>query len=55
MVNADPADLVLSNLDKLLPDPEALSEDIHSHPELSMQETRTAALAADRLRASGPG
>src|SRR6185437_3276888 len=26
---------------------------IHAHPELSMQETRTAAIAADRLRAAG--
>src|SRR6185437_1842445 len=25
----------------------------HSHPELSMQETRTSGLAADRLRAAG--
>src|SRR4029078_3013758 len=31
----------------------ALYKDVHSHPELSMQETRTANLAADRLRASG--
>jgi amidohydrolase len=52
MANAPPADLVLSNLEKLLPDLEALYKDVHSHPELSMQETRTAALAADRLRAS---
>jgi len=27
--------------------------DIHAHPELSMQETRTAGVAADRLRAAG--
>jgi amidohydrolase len=52
MANAPPADLVLSNLERLLPDLEALYKDVHSHPELSMQETRTAALAADRLRAS---
>lgn len=30
----------------LLPDLEALYKDIHAHPELSMQETRTATLAA---------
>jgi amidohydrolase len=47
------ADAVLRKLDGLLPDLEALYKDVHSHPELSMQETRTAALAADRLRASG--
>src|SRR3954447_6277490 len=44
---------VLRNLDGLLPDLEALYKDVHSHPELSMQETRTAGLAADRLRAAG--
>jgi metal-dependent amidase/aminoacylase/carboxypeptidase family protein len=44
---------VLKNLDRLIPDLEALYKDIHAHPELSMQETRTAGLAADRLRAAG--
>ena len=44
---------ILRNLDGLLPDLEALYKDVHSHPELSMQETRTAGLAADRLRAAG--
>ena len=47
------SDPVLSNLDAALPDLEALYKDVHAHPELSMQETRTAALAADRLRAAG--
>src|SRR5205823_8329545 len=37
----------------LLPRLEALYKDVHSHPELSMQETRTAGLAADWLRAGG--
>jgi amidohydrolase len=37
----------------LLPDLERLYTDIHAHPELSMQETRTAGIAADRLRAGG--
>jgi len=41
------------DLDDLLPGLEALYKDVHSHPELSMQETRTASLAADRLRAAG--
>ena len=40
----DPA---LRNLENLLPELEALYKDVHSHPELSMQETRTSALAAD--------
>src|ERR1041385_4740415 len=44
---------VLKNLDRLIPDLEALYKDVHAHPELSMQETRTAGLAADRLRAAG--
>src|SRR6478752_8465320 len=50
---APSSDPVLRNLDVLLPDLEALYKDIHAHPELSMQETRTAGLAADRLRAAG--
>jgi amidohydrolase len=40
-------------VEQLLPGLEALYKDLHSHPELSMQETRTSALAADRLRAAG--
>jgi hippurate hydrolase len=44
---------VLKYLDRLIPELEALYRDIHAHPELSMQETRTASLAADRLRAAG--
>jgi hippurate hydrolase len=44
---------ILKTLDGLLPDLEALYKDIHAHPELSMQEARTAGLAADRLRAAG--
>src|SRR6185312_7389599 len=44
---------VLKNLDRLIPDLEALYKDLHAHPELSMQETRTAGLVADRLRAAG--
>jgi hippurate hydrolase len=47
------SDVALHNLDGILPDLEALYKDVHSHPELSMQETRTAGLAADRLRAAG--
>src|SRR4051812_31400714 len=47
------SDRTLLNVDGLLPDLEALYKDVHAHPELSMQETRTAALAADRLRAAG--
>ena len=44
---------VLSALTDVLDDLEALYKDIHSHPELSMQEQRTANLAAERLRDAG--
>ena len=47
------ASAVLSNLGALLPFLESVYKDLHSHPELSMQETRTAAIAADRLRDAG--
>ena len=44
---------VLAGLGTLLPDLEALYKDIHAHPELSMQETRTAGIAAEGLRKAG--
>ena len=47
------SDAALDKLDGFLPDLEALYKDLHAHPELSMQETRTARVAAERLRASG--
>jgi amidohydrolase len=46
----DPA---LRNLNAVLPDLADLYKDVHSHPELSMQETRTAKLAGDRLTSAG--
>jgi hippurate hydrolase len=49
----NPRDPALRNLDQLLPGLEALYKDVHSHPELSMQEARTSGLAAERLRAAG--
>lgn len=49
--NAAPT--VLANLKGLLPTLEALYKDVHSHPELSMQEKRTGAIAADHLRDAG--
>ena len=51
----DPTDRVLKDLDSLLPDLEALYKDVHANPELSMQESRTAGLAADRLGLAGYG
>jgi amidohydrolase len=44
---------VLARLGELLPSLESIYKDIHAHPELSMQETRTAGIAADHLRAAG--
>jgi amidohydrolase len=44
---------ILASLARLLPELEAIYKDIHSHPELSMQETRTAGLAANHLKALG--
>ena len=41
------------DLRALLPKLEKLYTDIHAHPELSMQETRTAGLAAEHLRTAG--
>ena len=43
---------ILANLNSLLPELESVYKDLHSHPELSMQENRTARIAADRLRAA---
>ena len=51
--SSNSASVVLTGLGKLLPDLEPLYKDIHAHPELSMHETRTAAIAADRLRKAG--
>lgn len=49
----DAAARVLADLPQFLPTLEAAYKDIHAHPELSMQETRTAGLAAEHLKASG--
>jgi hippurate hydrolase len=48
-----PAGGLESRIHDLLPELERVYTDIHAHPELSMQETRTARLAADHLRAAG--
>jgi metal-dependent amidase/aminoacylase/carboxypeptidase family protein len=48
-----PVNTVLKDLPSLLPDLETLYKDVHAHPELSMQETRTADLAAAHLRDNG--
>ena len=48
--SADPA---WTHLDAVLPELEALYKDVHSHPELSMHETRTAGVAAELLQRAG--
>jgi hippurate hydrolase len=52
MSDRSASEAVLRGLDDALADLEALYKDIHSHPELSLQETRTGGLAAERLRAA---
>jgi amidohydrolase len=44
---------IAANIGDLLPELQSIYTNIHAHPELSMQETQTAALAADRLGAAG--
>jgi len=51
--HADAPQRILSSLPELLPSLEAIYKDVHAHPELSMQETRTAGLAANHLTDAG--
>jgi amidohydrolase len=53
LATATASQVVLDSLASLIPDLEAFYKDLHAHPELSMQEVRTAGLAAERLRAAG--
>ena len=48
-----PIDDLQPQIDRDLPELIALRRNIHAHPELGMEETRTAALVAERLRAWG--
>jgi hippurate hydrolase len=50
---ANPSASLETRIQPLLPELEQIYQDIHAHPELSMQETRTAGIAADRLRQAG--
>jgi amidohydrolase len=53
MAVAKTTESMLDGVSGMLDDLEALYKDVHSHPELSMQERRTAGLAADRLQKAG--
>jgi amidohydrolase len=44
---------IFDGVQAMLDEVEALYKDVHRHPELSMEEKRTAALAAERLQAAG--
>ena len=52
-ISANVSDPWFANLLSLLPDLETLYTDIHAHPELSAQETRTADIAATHLHQAG--
>lgn len=52
-MTANQANPVLAKLAGLLPKLEELYTDLHAHPELSMRETRTAGIVAQRLCAAG--
>jgi len=45
--------VIESRIRDLLPELERVYTDLHAHPELAMQETRTARIAADHLRGKG--
>jgi amidohydrolase len=44
---------LLAGLDALIPELTSIYTDLHAHPELSMQETRTAGIAESHLRKAG--
>ena len=53
MAPSNRPDPVLGGLDGIISDLEGLYKDLHANPELSMQEERTSAKAAERLKAAG--
>ena len=52
-MNKEKFDSIIDKLDGLLPDLQSIYIDLHSHPELSMSETRTAEIIANHLRRAG--
>src|SRR4051794_32846867 len=53
MIESTRGTSALAGLDGIIAGLEELYRDVHAHPELSMQERRTAAKAAERLQAAG--
>src|SRR4051794_7803043 len=53
MTSTANADTVLAGLSGIMSGLEELYRDVHQHPELSMQEHRTAGKAAEKLDAAG--
>src|SRR6185312_5871499 len=53
VIDMTPTDSPLSGLNDLLPELRDVYRDVHSHPELSMQEQRTASIAAKHLDGAG--
>ena len=53
MSESTAATSVLAGLERVMPSLADLYRDVHAHPELSLQERRTAAKAAERLQAAG--
>src|SRR4051795_192839 len=53
MVESTRGSSALAGLDGIMAELEDLYRDVHQHPELSMQEHRTASRAAERLQAAG--
>jgi hippurate hydrolase len=52
-MSAVSSESIIDGVSGILGDLEALYKDVHGHPELSMQEERTAGIAAGRLRKAG--
>ena len=44
---------IIPKIDAFAPDLTAIRQDLHAHPELGFEETRTAAIVAEKLRAYG--
>jgi amidohydrolase len=53
MTQSTHVNTALAGLDDIMADLEDFYRDVHQHPELSMQERRTAGKAAERLQAAG--